>query len=107
MPSTPPPRTFHPSSPPFRRRFPLPAPPADEETIPHALDDAMPTWVDRRKARYGMPEFLWREFQEAFPAATVRALGHRPEFVEAAVVAVWRRWRRRWLAGEWSGRVAP
>ena len=97
MPSTPPLPPFHPSSPPQ----------GDEGTIPRAIEDASPTWVDRRKAHYGMPEFLWREFREAFPPATLRALGHRPGFVEAAVVAVWRRWRRRWLAGEWSSRVAP
>ena len=84
---------------------PLP-PPADEGTIPRAIDDATPTWLDGRRAQFGMPEFLWREFQESYPPATLQALRHHPGFVEAAVISVWRRWRRRWLAGEWGAQVA-
>ncbi len=87
--------------PPRPPRSPL----AETGTVPPAIDAAEPTWVDMRKPRFGMPPFLWREFWEIYPPETVRALRHHPAFVEAAVVAVWRRWRRRWLVGEWATRT--
>lgn len=67
-----------------------------------AIIDGEPTWLDASQPRCGAPDFFWALFTATFSREGVEALLARPDWLAELLVEAWRRWRARWIAGEWQ-----